>query len=55
MAKGKQEENFCTNCGFMVVTDYVYVSTCPICGMPLTKRKPPAKTAADKKRAKEQR
>ena len=49
MARGKQMESICTNCGFQIVTDYPYPQPCPICGEQLTQGKPAAQPRGNKK------
>lgn len=51
MAGAKRTESICLNCGFQIITDYPYHTTCPICGQPLINRKPVAvKAAVNKKK-----
>ena len=40
------------NCGFWIVTDYVYPIACPICGEQMTQRKPTPKRRGNKKKSK---
>ena len=49
MARGKQMESICTNCGFQIVTDYAYPQPCPLCGEQLTQGKPAAQPRGNKK------
>jgi rubrerythrin len=49
MARGKQMESICTNCGFQIVTDYPYPQPCPLCGEQLTQGKPAAAPRGNKK------
>ena len=49
MARGKQMECICTNCGFQIVTDYPYPQPCPLCGEQLTQGKPAAQPRGNKK------
>ena len=49
MARGKQMESICTNCGFQIVTDYPYPQPCPLCGEQLTQGKPAAAPRGHKK------
>ena len=48
MARGKQMESICTNCGFQIVTDYPYPQPCPLCGEQLTQGKPAAQPRGNK-------
>lgn len=48
MARGKQMESICTNCGFQIVTDYPYPQPCPLCGEQLIQRKPAAAPRGNK-------
>ena len=52
MARGKQMESICTNCGFQIVTDYQYPQPCPLCGEQLTQGKPAAARVVIKKNSK---
>jgi len=48
MARGKQMESICTNCGFQIVTDYPHPQPCPLCGEQLIQRKPAAAPRGNK-------
>ena len=50
MARGKQMESICTNCGFQIVTDYPYPQLGPLCGEQLTQGKPAAQPRGNKNR-----
>ena len=52
MARGKQMESICTNCGFWIVTDHVYPIACPICGEQMTQRKPTPQRRGNKEKSK---